>query len=120
MPSGKETRLLHLGEMEKLDKTLFRLEQGRSGGAGCGLLSLLRFLFGREPSAPSERKMARSSVPSSGSNEKGAQRGVVVCLLPPCSPPTLFYCETTSDMLASTAELRGLQSQFSQSHKTEK
>uniref|UniRef100_A0A8C5XA82 Uncharacterized protein n=1 Tax=Malurus cyaneus samueli TaxID=2593467 RepID=A0A8C5XA82_9PASS len=31
MPGGKETRLLHLGEMEKLDKTLFRLEQGRSG-----------------------------------------------------------------------------------------
>uniref|UniRef100_A0A8D0FJW4 Uncharacterized protein n=1 Tax=Strix occidentalis caurina TaxID=311401 RepID=A0A8D0FJW4_STROC len=28
MPSGKETRLLHLSEMEKLDKTLFRLEQG--------------------------------------------------------------------------------------------
>ncbi|RMC08451.1 hypothetical protein DUI87_14695 [Hirundo rustica rustica] len=28
MPGGKETRLLHLGEMEKLDKTLFRLEQG--------------------------------------------------------------------------------------------
>uniref|UniRef100_A0A8B9DIB7 Glycogen debranching enzyme n=1 Tax=Anser cygnoides TaxID=8845 RepID=A0A8B9DIB7_ANSCY len=28
MPSGKETRLLHLNEMEKLDKTLFRLEQG--------------------------------------------------------------------------------------------
>lgn len=33
MPSGKETRLLHLGEMEKLDKTLFRLEQGGSGAA---------------------------------------------------------------------------------------
>uniref|UniRef100_A0A8C0B7W3 Uncharacterized protein n=1 Tax=Buteo japonicus TaxID=224669 RepID=A0A8C0B7W3_9AVES len=31
MPGGKETRLLHLSEMEKLDKTLFRLEQGRSG-----------------------------------------------------------------------------------------
>lgn len=30
MPGGKETRLLHLGEMEKLDKTLFRLEQGRA------------------------------------------------------------------------------------------
>ncbi|KAF4805468.1 hypothetical protein TURU_000863 [Turdus rufiventris] len=28
MPAGKETRLLHLAEMEKLDKTLFRLEQG--------------------------------------------------------------------------------------------
>ncbi|KAM4895919.1 glycogen debranching enzyme isoform 2-T3 [Sylvia borin] len=28
MPGGKETRLLHLAEMEKLDKTLFRLEQG--------------------------------------------------------------------------------------------
>ncbi|KAM4659730.1 glycogen debranching enzyme isoform 4-T5 [Amazona ochrocephala] len=28
MPGGKETRLLHLSEMEKLDKTLFRLEQG--------------------------------------------------------------------------------------------
>lgn len=34
MPAGKETRLLHLAEMEKLDKTLFRLEQGRSGGRG--------------------------------------------------------------------------------------
>lgn len=30
MAGGKQTRLLHLGEMEKLDKTLFRLEQGRS------------------------------------------------------------------------------------------
>ncbi|KAI6064220.1 4-alpha-glucanotransferase [Aix galericulata] len=29
MPSGRETRLLHLNEMEKLDKTLFRLEQGK-------------------------------------------------------------------------------------------
>uniref|UniRef100_A0A8B9S668 Glycogen debranching enzyme n=1 Tax=Apteryx owenii TaxID=8824 RepID=A0A8B9S668_APTOW len=28
MPSAGQTRLLHLGEMEKLDKTLFRLEQG--------------------------------------------------------------------------------------------
>ncbi|OXB66174.1 hypothetical protein ASZ78_012973 [Callipepla squamata] len=28
MPSHRETRLLHLNEMEKLDKTLFRLEQG--------------------------------------------------------------------------------------------
>ena len=31
MPSHKETRLLHLNEMEKLDKTLFRLEQGGPG-----------------------------------------------------------------------------------------
>lgn len=59
MPSGKETRLLHLSEMEKLDKTLFRLEQGRSGAAGCGLLNLLLLLLlGGEPPGPGEREMA--------------------------------------------------------------
>lgn len=74
MPGGKETRLLHLGEMEKLDKTLFRLEQGRSGAAGGGLLDhLLLLLLGGETPRLDEREMAGSSPPSSDSNGKGAQ-----------------------------------------------
>lgn len=77
MPSGKETRLLHLSEMEKLDKTLFRLEQGRPGAAGCGLLGLLFLLLGGEPPGPGEREMAGSSPPSSGSNGKGALPALV-------------------------------------------
>uniref|UniRef100_A0A8B9FBV7 Uncharacterized protein n=1 Tax=Amazona collaria TaxID=241587 RepID=A0A8B9FBV7_9PSIT len=44
MPGGKETRLLHLSEMEKLDKTLFRLEQGRSGPAQVQTMKLKLFL----------------------------------------------------------------------------
>jgi len=81
MPSGKETRLLHLGEMEKLDKTLFRLEQGGSAAAGCGLPNLL---LGGEPPGPCDMEMAGSSPRSSGSGGKEAQPAVVVSFLFVC------------------------------------
>lgn len=75
MPGGKETRLLHLSEMEKLDKTLFRLEQGGSGsGAAASSASSSSSL------GPGERETAGSSLPSSGSIIKGAQPAVVFSL----------------------------------------